>query len=85
MTEEELRANAEMLALATKELCKQTSEYCENVQKYFKTYPELKLAITAVFELRCFDDTVVQMILGHGTKVRKIITDLQEVLANECN
>ena len=77
---EEPQERAEILKLATKELLNQTATYCENVQKYFTTYPELKLAIATVFELQCFDDTVAQMILGHGPKVRKIITNLQEVI-----
>jgi len=80
MDESEMRERAEILKLATQELLHLTETYCENVQKYFTTYPELKRAIVAVFELRCFDKTVAQMILGHEPKVRKIITNLQEVV-----
>lgn len=83
MSEQEMQEQAEILRLVTQELLKQTATYCENIQKFFKAYPELKLVITAAFELRCLEDTVAQMVLGNRTKVRKIITNLQEVVENE--
>lgn len=78
MNAQEMEEQTEILRLVTKELLKQTAEYCENMQKFFKAYPELKCVITAAFELRCLENTVAQMVLGNKPKLRKIITNLQE-------
>ena len=80
MNEQEVQNRAEILECVTTELMTQTATYCENMQKFLTTYPELKGIITAVFELQCLDRPIVQMVLGSKSKVQKIIKNLQEVI-----